>query len=185
MKAMETRIVVLWWDVDRHDHGSDTTSQWGEFGPMQIQYHKELLRLLQEVNPAGWVVSAVLPLEQGIYFADALQNKASGYLTWGAGYGYGVSGTAGASVILQRDIDDLGSDAAKLRAALYEIQLKRSQESWEVRITPIKSETRKTGFLSTATVYLFDGKEYESFAAARVARSAKADKIRNGTPLPN
>lgn len=183
MKAVETRVLVLWWDVDRHDHCSDTTSQWGEFGPRQIQYHKELLRLLQEVNPAGWNVSAVLPLEQGLYFAHTLQNKASGNAIWAGGYGYGVSGTAGASVILQRGIDDLGSDAAKARAALYEIQLRRSQESWEVRITPIQSETRKTGFLSSDTVYLFDGKKYESFAAARVARSAKADKIRNGTPL--
>lgn len=183
---METRIVVLWWDVDKHDHCSTPTSHWGEFGPMQIQYHKELLRLLQEVNPAGWLVSAVLPLQQGMYFADALENNMGGGITtWGAGYGYGVSGTAGASVILQRPIDDLGSDAAKRRAAMYATELQRSQESWKVRSTPIESEIRKTGFLSKAAIYVFDGNEYESIAAAVAARSTKADKILEGASWPS
>lgn len=174
-KGFETRIVVIRWGIWVNQTGEDDRSVWGNTTQDNVSLYREMAETLMVINSGGWEVVASIPLDQGSY----LQNSHGiGQHTWGGGYGYGSSATAGSALVLKREIDDAGSVAAVARAAAYAAELGRSAKAWQIRYTPIEKRSVKKGmFSSSDDEYFFDGKGYPNLAEAEAARADAAGRL--------
>ena len=179
--GIETRILVLRWPLWQNEKGASSAGSWGDLTQNQVKMHSLLGSALQQINADGWRVVASLPIQQGAYYGTGLENVSSGVkTTWGGGYGWGTSATSGSALILQRDIDDAGSEAAAERAKQYAKELENSARAWEIRYSPIEQRTKKTGMFSTVTEFVFGDEAFETLEAAEAARSKYALSIETG-----
>ena len=178
-KGFETRIVVIRWGIWVNQTGEDNRSVWGNTTQDNVSLYREMAESLMAINSGGWEVVASIPLDQGSYYGTGLQNShGMGQQTWGGGYGYGSSATAGSALVLKREIDDAGSVAAAERAAAYAAELERSAKAWQIRYTSIQKRSVKSSLFSTAQeAYYFDGKGYPSLAEAEAARADAARRL--------
>ncbi len=178
-KGFETRILVVRWGIWANQAGEDNRAVWGNTTQDNVSMYQKMAESLTSINTGGWEVVASIPLDQGSYYGTGLSNShGMGQQTWGGGYGYGSSATAGSALVLKREIDDAGSVAAVERAAAYAAELERSAKAWQIRYTPIEKRSVKKGmFSSTDEEYFFDGKGYPSLADAETARADAAKRL--------
>jgi hypothetical protein len=177
--GFETRILVIRWGIWVNQTGADDRAVWGNTTQDNVSLYREMAESLMAINSGGWEVVASIPLDQGSYYGTGLPNShGMGQQTWGGGYGYGSSATAGSALVLKRQIDDAGSVAAAGRAAAYAAELERSAKAWQIRYTPIEKRSAKKGMFSSADEeYFFDGKGYPSLADAETARADAAKRF--------
>lgn len=115
-KGYETRILVIRWGIWVNQTGETAQAVWGNATQNNVSLYQEMADNLKTINAGGWEVVASIPLDQGSYFGTGLSNHhGMGQQTWGGGYGYGSSATAGSALVLKREIDDAGSVAAVKR----------------------------------------------------------------------
>ncbi len=178
-KGFETRILVIRWGIWVNQTGEDAQSVWGNTTQDNVSLYRKMAESVMSINAGGWEVVASIPLDQGSYYGTGLPNSHGiGQRTWGGGYGYGSSATAGSALVLKREIDDAGSVAAVERAAVYAAELERSAKAWQIRYTPIEKRSgKKRMFSSPDEEYFFDGKGYPSLADAETARADAARRV--------
>lgn len=182
-KAFETRILVLRWGIWVNQAGEDDRAVWGNTTQDNVSMYQKMAESLMWINTGGWEVVASIPLDQGAYYGTGLPNSHGiGQRTWGGGYGYGSSATAGSALVLKREIDDAGSIASFDRAISYAAELERSAKAWQIRYTSIEKRSAKKGlFSSSDEEYFFDGKGYPTLAAAETARADAAKQLEEGS----
>lgn len=177
-KGYETRIMVIRWGIWTNQAGEDERSVWGNTTQNNVRLYQEMADSLISINAGGWEVVTSIPLDQGSYYGTGLLNRpGAGQRTWGGGYGYGSSATAGSALVLKREIDDAGSVAALERTASYIAELERSAKAWQIRYTSIEKRSVKTGMFSSSEEYFFDGKGYTTLAEAETARDTAANQL--------
>lgn len=178
-KGFETRILVIRWGIWANQAGENDQAVWGNTTQDNVSMYQKMAESLMSINTDGWEVVASIPLDQGSYYGTGLSNsQGTGQRTWGGGYGYGSSATAGSALVLKREIADAGSVAAAVRAAVYAAELERSAKAWQIRYTPIEKRSVKKGmFSSSDDEYFFDGKGYPSLADAETARADAAERV--------
>lgn len=181
-KGFETRILVIRWGIWVNQAGEDDRAVWGNTTQDNVSMYQKMAESLMWINTGGWEVVASIPLDQGAYYGTGLPNSHGiGQRTWGGGYGYGSSATAGSALVLKREIDDAGSVASFDRATSYAMELERGAKAWQLRYTPIEKRSVKKGmFSSSEEEYFFDGKGYPSLAAAETARAEAASQLEEG-----
>ena len=173
-QGFETKIKILKWGIWDNQIGKSGQAVWGDTALNNAALFQRMSEALMEINAEGWQVVSTIPLDQGAYFGTGLMNQqGAGGGTWGGGYGYGSSATAGTAMVLQRQIEDAGTPAALERATRYAGELQNSATAWGIRYQPIEKKTVKSTF-SSKEEFIFDGQEYGSLALAEKARSDAA-----------
>lgn len=179
-QGFETRIKILKWGIWNNQGGKNVESVWGDTALNNAVMFQRMAEALTEINAQGWQVVSTIPLDQGAYFGTGLMNQqGAGAGTWGGGYGYGSSATAGTAMVLQRQIDDAGTQEAAERAKQYAAELENSAKAWSIRYQPIEKKSTKSTF-SSKDEFLFDGQSYSSMALAENARSEAAAAAERG-----
>ena len=178
-KGFETRIQVIRWGIWANQAGENSQAVWGKTTQNNVSLYQEIAESVVSINTGGWEVVAAIPLDQGSYFGTGLTNNHGvGQSTWGGGYGYGSSATAGAVLVLKREISDAGSSACLARASAFKAELERGAKAWQIRYSDIEKRSSKKGIFSSASEeYFFSDKGYPTLADAEAAREAVASRI--------
>jgi hypothetical protein len=178
----ETRFMVSEWGIWRNTNELDGNSaQEGKVTQSKARFFQSLATQLAQLNALGWQVIGTMPIEQGAFYATGLMNYAQGRGTWGAGYGYGATATAGMCLILQRPIDDFGSTEAQQRQLGYQLEMERQQKAWEIRYTTIEQNTTKGSlFAKGELTYTYAGRSFIDLADAEAHREALAEQMEKG-----
>lgn len=178
----ETRFLVSEWGIWQNTKELDSDSaREGHVTQKKVRFFQSLATQLEQLNALGWQVIGTMPIEQGAFYATGLINRASGGKSWGGGYGYGATATAGMCLILQRPIDDFGSPEAQQRQLGYQLEMERQQKAWEIRYTAIDQHVPKVGLFSKAPVtYAFAGQEFTSLEEAEGHREGLAKQAEMG-----
>jgi hypothetical protein len=178
----ETRFLVSEWGIwqNTKELESDAARE-GHVTQRKVRFFQSLATQLAQLNAAGWQVVSSIPIEQGAFYATGLSNRATGGKSWGGGYGYGATATAGMCLMLQRPIEDFGSTAAHQRQHGYQLEMERQQKAWETRYTAIDQHTPKTSLFAKAQVtYTFAGREFTSLDEAEAFRETVAVQTEKG-----
>jgi hypothetical protein len=180
-KHYETRFLVSEWGIWQNAKELDSAAREGNVTQRKVRFFQSLATQLEQLNSLGWQVIGSMPIEQGAFYATGLSNRSSGGSSWGGGYGYGATATAGMCLILQRPIDDFGSAQAQQRQRGYQVEMERQQKAWEIRYTGIDQHTPKTSLFAKAQVtYTFAGREFPSLEEAEAHRETVAKQMEKG-----
>ncbi|HQS00366.1 MAG TPA: hypothetical protein PK060_19215 [Polaromonas sp.] len=166
-KGFETRILVLRWGIwVNQAGGEDDRVVWGNTTQDNVSLYRKMAESLLWINTGGWEVVASIPLDQGSYYGTGLPNSHGiGQRTWGGGYGYGSSATAGSALVLKREIDDAGTCPSCARSS--SAAFVRSNACFSVACFYPASSTARDDCFASWRARLTSSKRRRSLAAVR------------------